>query len=48
MIPLLGSITDLGDGWPEVGSLACLSVLRVMGGFWCEGLMLRVREEGEG
>lgn len=36
MILLLGSITDLGYGWLEVGSL---SVLRMMGG--CFG----VREE---
>lgn len=39
MILLLGSITDLGYGWLGVGSLARLSVLRVMGGCF------RVREE---
>lgn len=48
MILLLGSITDLRDGWLGVRRLACLSVLRVTGGFRCEGLILRVREEGEG
>lgn len=49
MILLLGTITDLGYGWPGVGSLARLSVPGGMGGvFQCEGLILRVREEGEG